>query len=111
MVELAGFVGGWQQAGSGGSKHLHLELPMFHWRLLPGSGDSVESSVIETVDFRLLVQDTATRGYRDLSVTGTAARDDGQPSKGKPFRYRLRYDGRAYFFDSMFESFRRWIGR
>jgi hypothetical protein len=87
-----------------------VRLPMNHWRLLPDSGDSVESSVVETVDFRLLVQDTATRGYRDLSVTGTATRDDGQPSRGKPFRFRLRYDGRAYSSGSMFESFRRWIG-
>jgi hypothetical protein len=88
-----------------------VRLPMCHWRLLPGSGDSVESSVVETVDFRLLVQDTATRGYRDLSLTGTATRDDGQPSTGKPFRSRLRYDGRGYPLGTMVESFRRWIGR
>jgi hypothetical protein len=42
------------------------------------------------------VAPTATRGYRDLAVTGTATRDDDRVDERPPLHALLKWDGRVY---------------
>ncbi len=52
-----------------------------------------------------------TAGYRDLLLTATATRDDGQAPTRKRVRLLLRYDGQSYPGHSTKGRFERWLGR
>ena len=89
------------------------DLPMSEWALIQrGRSQCTDSSapdltITENFTATLALAPTSTRGYRDLVVTGTAARDDGHLDERPVLRSVLKWDGRVYSTD---EQQRAWTG-
>ncbi len=90
------------------------DLPVSMWVFIQRGRDrctddrAPKKSIIENVDLFISVAPTASNGYRDLLITWKSTRDDGRPSKRKPFRYRLQYDGQKYDTKEMMRGFWKW---
>jgi hypothetical protein len=56
----------------------------------------------------LSVDKTSTNGYADLLVTAVPRHEDGKRTKRDAFRYRMRYDGKAYPANMMMGAFWTW---
>ncbi len=88
------------------------DLPMSEWNLIQrGKSACTDSSapdltITENFSTTLALAPTATRGYRDLVVTGTASRDDGRADERPALRTTLKWDGRVYSLD---EQQRAWV--
>jgi hypothetical protein len=100
-------------AGSGARRSLFVsqgrfirpvlqDLPMSEWALIQrGRSACTDSSapdltITENFTTTLSLAPTSTKGWRDLVVTGTASRDDGQPDERPGFSAMLKFDGRVY---------------
>jgi len=112
-------------AGSGARRSLFVsqgriirpvlqDLPMSEWTLLQrGKSACTDSSAPEltiTEDFSatLGLAPTSTRGWRDLVVTGLAARDDGRLDERPPFGAVLKWDGRIYSIAAQQQAWTAW---
>ena len=112
-------------AGSGARRSLFVsqgrfirpvlqDLPMSEWSLIQrGKSACTDSSAPDltiTEDFTatLGLAPTSTRGYRDLVVTGAAARDDGHLDERPPLRGVLKWDGRVYSLHEQQQSWTAW---
>jgi len=90
------------------------DLPMSEWALIQrGKSACTDSSapdltITENFTTRLALASTATRGYRDLLVTGVATRDDGHPDERPPFSATLKWDGRIYSIDAQQQAWTAW---
>ena len=90
------------------------DLPMSEWNLIQ-RGRSVctdsgapDLTITENFSATLGLATTSTRGYRDLVVTGTAARDDGHVDERPAIRTELKWDGRVYSTDEQQRLWREW---
>jgi hypothetical protein len=109
----SGLPRGCAEVGSGARRSLFVsqgrfirpvlqDLPMSEWALIQrGKSACTDSSapdltITETFTATLGMAPSATRGYRDLAVTGTAARDDDRVDERPPFNAVLKWDGRVY---------------
>jgi len=90
------------------------DLPMSEWALIQrGQSQCTDSSapeltITENFTATLGLAPTSTRGYRDLVVTGTAARDDGRVDERPPFRAVLKWDGRIYAIEEQQRAWTTW---
>jgi hypothetical protein len=90
------------------------DLPMSEWALIQrGKSACTDSSapdltITENFTATLGLAPTSTRGYRDLVVTGTAARDDGHLDERPPLRAVLKWDGRVYSINEQQEAWTIW---
>jgi len=90
------------------------DLPMSEWALIQrGKSPCTDSSapdvtIIENFTATLGLAPTSTRGYRDLAVTGTAARDDDHVDERPPFRALLKWDGRMYSIEAQQRAWTAW---
>ena len=120
-----GLARGCAGAGSGARRSLFVsqgrfirpvlqDLPMSEWTLIQrGRSACTDSSapeltITENFTATLGLAPTSTRGYRDLVVTGTAARDDARIDERPPFRAVLRWDGRVYAIDDQQRAWTAW---
>lgn len=121
----SGLARGCAGAGSGARRSLFVsqgrfirpvlqDLPMSEWALIQrGRSACTDSSAPDltiTEDFAatLALAPTATRGYRDLVVTGAAARDDGHLDERPPLRSVLKWDGRVYSTNEQQQAWTAW---
>jgi hypothetical protein len=112
-------------AGSGARRSLFVaqgrfirpvlqDLPMSEWGLIQrGRSECTDSSapdasITENFSAALAPATTATRGWRDLVVTATAARDDGHLDERPPFRAVLKWNGHAYPLDEAHQAWAAW---
>ncbi len=90
------------------------DLPMSEWALIQrGKSACTDSSapdltITENFNATLGLAPTSTRGYRDLVVTGTAARDDDRVDERPPFRALLKWDGRIYSTGEQQQAWTAW---
>jgi hypothetical protein len=90
------------------------DLPMSEWNLIQRGKSACTSSaapdltITENFTASLGLASTSTRGYRDLVVTGTAARDDGHVDERPGIRTLLKWDGRVYSIDDQQRQWREW---
>jgi hypothetical protein len=90
------------------------DLPMSEWALIQrGKSACTDSSapdltITENFSTTLGLAPTSTRGYRDLVVTGMAARDDGRVGERPPFRSVLKWDGRVYSLVEQQQAWTAW---
>jgi len=90
------------------------DLPMSEWALIQrGKSPCTDSSapdltITENFTATLGLAPTSTRGYRDLAVTGTATRDDGNVDERPPFHALLKWDGRIYSIDAQQRAWTAW---
>ncbi len=90
------------------------DLPMSEWALIQrGRSQCTDSSapdltITENFTATLGLAPTSTRGYRDLVVTGTAARDDGRVDERAPVRTVLKWDGRIYSIEEQQRAWTAW---
>jgi hypothetical protein len=90
------------------------DLPMSEWALIQrGKSACTDSSapdltITENFTATLGLAPTSTRGYRDLVVTGMAARDDGRVDERPPFRALLKWDGRVYSLVEQQQAWTAW---
>jgi hypothetical protein len=109
----SGLPRGCAEVGSGARRSLFVsqgrfirpvlqDLPMSEWALIQrGKSACTDTSapdltITETFTATLGMAPSATRGYHDLAVTGTAARDDDRVDERPPFHAVLKWDGRVY---------------
>ena len=90
------------------------DLPMSEWALVQrGKSACTDSSapdltITENFSATLGLAPTSTRGYRDLVVTGSAARDDGHLDERPVLRSVLKWDGRVYSTDDQQRAWTTW---
>jgi hypothetical protein len=90
------------------------DLPLSEWNLIQrGRSACTDSSapeltITENFSATLGLAPTSTRGYRDLVVTGTAARDDGHVDERPVLRTVLKWDGRVYSTDEQQRAWTTW---
>ena len=90
------------------------DLPMSEWALIQrGKSACTDSSapeltITENFTATLGLAPTSTRGYRDLVVTGSAARDDGHLDERPVLRSVLKWDGRVYSIDEQQRAWTTW---
>ena len=90
------------------------DLPMSEWVLIQrGQSPCTDSSapeltITENFTATLALAPTSTRGYRDLAVTGTAARDDGRVDERPAFHALLKWDGRIYSTAAQQQAWTAW---
>ena len=90
------------------------DLPMSEWALIQrGKSACTDSSapdltITENFTATLALAPTSTRGYRDLVVTGSAARDDGHLDERPALRSVLTWDGRVYSIDAQQKAWTDW---
>ena len=90
------------------------DLPMSEWALIQrGKSACTDSSapdltITENFTATLALAPTSTRGYRDLVVTGGAARDDGHLDERPVLRSVLKWDGRVYSIDEQQRAWTVW---
>jgi hypothetical protein len=104
------------EGGLGPTRNLYLpdktrllpvleDLSLSHWTYIQGAETACsgreaskpeEEPVVETTSVSLSVDSATTNGLRDLLVTGMRTIDNTKPRAGKPFRVRLKFDGRKY---------------
>lgn len=65
-------------------------------------------SVLETYDVTIALGEPGRGGWRDLVITATAHRDDHKPSRLKPLRVRVPYDGKTYLLDAYRKAYDHW---
>ena len=90
------------------------DLPMSEWALIQrgksscGDSSAPDLTIAENFTAALGLAPTSTRGYRDLLVTGSAARDDGRVDERPPFRAVLKWDGRIYSIEEQQRAWTAW---
>jgi hypothetical protein len=90
------------------------DLPLSEWNLIQrGRSACTDSSapeltITENFSATLGLAPTSTRGYRDLVVKGTAARDDGHVDERPVLRTVLKWDGRVYSTDEQQRAWTTW---
>ena len=90
------------------------DLPMSEWALIQRGKSACTDSgapdltITENFATTLALAPTATRGYRDLAVTGMATRDDGRVDERPPFHALLKWDGRVYSLDAQQQAWTAW---
>ena len=90
------------------------DLPMSEWALIQRGKSACTDSgapdltITENFATTLSMAPTATRGYRDLAVTGTATRDDGRVDERPAFHALLKWDGRVYSTDAQQQAWTAW---
>ena len=121
----SGYIPHCGDGGSGADRTLYVQegknlrpifgLTMSYWRFVKGgnprcmaSDQANDDIVIENTDVSIGLASTITNGYRDLVVTATSSEDGGQRTEKKPFRYKVRYDGREFRSQGLTESFDKW---
>ncbi len=112
-------------AGSGARRSLFVaqgrfirpvlqDLPMSEWTLIQrGRSECTDSSapeqtITEIFNATLSLAPTSTRGWRDLVVTGSAARDDDHLDERPPLRSVLKWDGHGYPLDAQRAAWTTW---
>jgi hypothetical protein len=70
--------------------------------------DVEAETVIETYDLTLAIGPGSSHGFHDVVVTVTPSRDDGKPSKLRPFVHTLHYDGHEYPTTALDEAYWAW---
>ena len=112
-------------AGSGARRSLFVsqgrfirpvlqDVAMSDWALIQrGKSACTDSSapeltITENFTAKLAVASTSTRGWRDLVVTGTAARDDGHLDERPALREVLKWDGRVYSSAGLQQAWTTW---
>jgi hypothetical protein len=90
------------------------DLPMSEWNLIQrGKSACTDASapdltITENFGATLGLAGTATRGYRDLVVSGFASRDDGRVDERPVLRTTLKWNGRIYSTDEQQRLWREW---
>jgi hypothetical protein len=90
------------------------DLPMSEWNLVQrgrlscSDSSAPDLTITENFSATLGLAPTSTRGYRDLVVTGSAARDDGHLDERPVLRTLLKWDGRVYSTDEQQRLWREW---
>ena len=90
------------------------DLPMSEWALIQRGksactdGSAPDLTITENFTATLGLAPTSTRGYRDLVVTGSAARDDGHLDERPVLRSVLKWDGRMYSTDEQQRAWTTW---
>ena len=90
------------------------DLPMSEWALIQrgksscGDSSAPDLTIAENFTAALGLAPTSTRGYRDLVVTGAAARDDGRVDERPVLRSVLKWDGRVYSIDEQQRAWTTW---
>ena len=90
------------------------DLPMSEWALIQRGksactdGSAPDLTITENFTATLGLAPTSTRGYRDLVVTGSAARDDGHLDERPVLRSVLKWDGRVYSIDEQQRAWSTW---
>lgn len=121
----SGYIPHCGDGGSGADRTLYVQdgknlrpifgLTMSYWRFVKGgnprcmaSDQTTEETEIDNTGVSINIASTVTNGYRDILVTATSSDDGGQRTKKKPFRYKVRYDGREFPSQGLAESFDKW---
>jgi hypothetical protein len=92
-----------------------LTLTMSYWSFIqegpsrcnPKADDS-EPTIIENTNLSIGIGSSSTNGFKDLLISAKNSRDDGKPSKQKPFHFKLRFDGKKYPTQDLNNQFDRW---
>jgi len=90
------------------------DLPMSEWALIQRGksactdGSAPDLTITENFTATLSLASTSTRGYRDLVVTGAAARDDGHLDERPVLRSVLKWDGHVYSIDEQQRAWTAW---
>ena len=91
-----------------------VDLPMSEWALIQRGRSACTDStapdltITENFSAKLALAPTSTRGWRDLVVTGVAARDDDRLDERPPFSAVLKWDGRIYSIDAQQQAWTAW---
>ena len=89
-------------------------LPMSEWTVLQRGrswctdSSAPEQSIIENVSATLALAPGTTNGFRDLAITASATRDDGQKTARAPLRRILKFDGRSYLLNELQVAWAAW---
>lgn len=92
-----------------------FSITMSYWRFVEGGNPRCMAidkeppkTIVEGIGLTIGFGPGKTNGYRDIVVTATSWRDDGQPTGKGVFRYTLHYDGRWYHADEMIDELYKW---
>jgi len=91
-----------------------VDLPMSEWALIQRGRSACTDStapdltITENFSAKLALAPTSTRGWRDLVVTGVAARDDDRLDERPPFSAVLKWDGRGYPIGAQQQAWLAW---
>lgn len=98
--------------------HPILTLTMSYWSFIqegqsrcnPASNDD-ETEIIENTNLYIGISSSTTKGFKDLSISAINTRDDGKPSKRKPFHFKLHFDGKKYPTQELQNELEKWNQR
>lgn len=90
-----------------------LYMPsMSYWMFIKGSkcptSPDEEIVIVENIKLAIEMEDSETKGYRDIVLSATSSRTDGKPIGNGRFHYTVRYNGQQYPVQEMEQSFEKW---